>query len=142
MALKPEISVPAALALGVAVYGIFQVNLPSLTEVRAADMDNTHIASAERAATWESAGLVATISLISKDPTIFLVGGVFTMALAWKYRHANMVHPATGKLGLNGSSAGMLAAMGAKGADGASLPAAQPGPVAASAAPASYAAVI
>lgn len=95
--LKPEISIPAALALGVAVYGIFQVNLPNLTEVRAADMGNKDVESAERAATWESAGLVSTISLISKDPTIFLVGGAITLALAWKYRHANMVHPATGR---------------------------------------------
>jgi hypothetical protein len=95
--LKPEISIPAALALGVAVYGIFQVNLPNMTEVRAADMGNKDVESAERAATWESAGLVVTISLIAKDPTIFLVGGFITLALAWKYRHANMVHPATGR---------------------------------------------
>ena len=97
MALKPEISVPAALALGVAVYGIFQVNLPSITEVRAADLGNKDVDAAERAATWESAGLVASISLIAKDPTIFFVGGLFTVALAWKYRHANLVHPLTGK---------------------------------------------
>jgi hypothetical protein len=95
--LKPEISIPAALALGVAVYGIFQVNLPNITEVRAADMGDKDVDAAERAATWESAGLVATISLVAKDPTIFLVGGLITIALAWKYRHANMVHPATGK---------------------------------------------
>jgi hypothetical protein len=95
--LKPEISIPAALALGVAVYGIFQVNLPSVTEVRAADLQNKDVESAERAATWESAGLVATISLIAKDPTIFLVGGLITIGLAWKYRHANMVNPMSGK---------------------------------------------
>lgn len=144
MALKPEISVPAALALGVAVYGIFQVNLPSVTEVRAADMDNTHVAASERAATWESAGLVATISLIAKDPTIFLVGGAFTMLLSWKYRHANLVNPATGVMGgLPGtSSARLLANQGAKGTSASSMPAAQPGPVPSAAAPASYAAVI
>jgi hypothetical protein len=95
--LKPEISIPAALALGVAVYGIFQVNLPSITEVRAADLQNQDVMAAERAATWESAGLVSTISLIAKDPTIFLVGGLITIALAWKYRHANAVHPMSGK---------------------------------------------
>jgi hypothetical protein len=95
--LKPEISIPAALALGVAVYGIFQVNLPNLTEVRAADLQNKDVESAERAATWESAGLVATISLIAKDPTIFLVGGLITIGLAWKYRHANHVNPMSGK---------------------------------------------
>jgi hypothetical protein len=106
--LKPEISIPAALALGVAVYGIFQVNLPSVTEVRAADMDNQDVASAERAATWEAAGLVATLSLIAKDPTIFLVGGAITVGLAWKYRHANAVSPLTGKA--TGNQTGAVAA--------------------------------
>jgi hypothetical protein len=95
--LKPEISIPAALALGVACYGIFQVNLPSITETRAADMADPHIESAERAATWECAGLVSTLSLIAKDPTIFTIGGLITIALAWKYRHANAVNPMTGK---------------------------------------------
>ena len=143
MALKPEISVPAALALGVAVYGIFQINLPSVTEVKAADMDNTHIESSERAATWEAAGLVATLSLIAKDPTLFLVGGVITAGLSWKYRHANLVHPATGKLGLKGMASGaQLASQGARGVSGATEASAQPGPMASAAAPASYAAVI
>lgn len=108
--LKPEISIPAALALGVAVYGIFQVNLPSITEVRAAEMDNQDVASAERAATWEAAGLVATLSLIAKDPTIFLVGGAITVGLAWKYRHANMVSPLTGKATGNQTGAALATA--------------------------------
>ena len=97
MSLKPEISIPAALALGVAVYGIFQVNLPNITEVRAADVQNKDIESAERAATWEAGGLVAVLSLIAKDPTLFLVGGAITIGMAWKYRHANHVHPMTGR---------------------------------------------
>ena len=97
MSLKPEISIPAALALGVAVYGIFQVNLPNITEVRAADVQNKDVESAERAATWEAGGLVAVLSLIAKDPTLFLVGGAITIGMAWKYRHANHVHPMTGR---------------------------------------------
>lgn len=97
MALKPEISIPAAAAVSVAVYGIFQLNMPNLTEVRANESDDTHIESAERAATWESAGFVGALSLIAKDPVIFWFGGAMTILLAWKYRHANMVSPLTGK---------------------------------------------
>lgn len=138
MALAPNISVPAALALGVAVYGIFQVNLPSITEVRAADMGNSHVESSERAATWESAGLVATISLIAKDPTIFLVGGAFTIALAWKYRHANMVHPGTGKATGPLSTMGSMAAAQMSGTAGQTASASTEGPVAATAAAPSY----
>jgi hypothetical protein len=134
--LKPEISIPAALALGVAVYGIFQVNLPSITEVRAADMGNKDIDSAERAATWESAGLVSTISLIAKDPTIFLIGGAITIALAWKYRHANAVHPLTGK------ATGALTGAAVMGAQMPSAPAQTDTAVPAGPAPVRYAAMI
>lgn len=126
--LKPEISIPAALALGVAVYGIFQVNLPSVTEVRAADLENKDVASAERAATWESAGLVATISLIAKDPTIFLVGGAITMGLAWKYRHANMVNPLSGKA-TGSHTMGSLMAGQMSGAQSETAPVVQAAPV-------------
>lgn len=110
MSLKAEISVPAALALGVAVYGIYQVNLPSVTEVRAADLDNKDVAGAERAATWEAAGLVSVLSLIAKDPTLFLVGGAITIALSWKYRHANAVHPMTGSAVRRVTSPGIVVA--------------------------------
>lgn len=126
--LKPEISIPAALALGVAVYGIFQVNLPSITEVRAADMDNTDVAGAERAATWEAAGLVSTISLIAKDPTIFMVGGLITVALAWKYRHANAVNPMIGKA--TGPLTGAAMATSQMAAQPQTAPASTPGPAA------------
>ena len=122
--LKPEISIPAALALGVAVYGIFQVNLPNVTEVRAADMNDPLVESSERAATWESAGLVATISLIAKDPTIFMIGGAFTIALAWKYRHANQVNPMTGKATGPLSTSTMITAQAPTAAPAAPAPAA------------------
>ncbi len=122
--LKPEISIPAALALGVAVYGIYQVNLPSLTEVRAADMNDPHIESAERAATWESLGLVSTISLIAKDPTIFTIGGIITIALAWKYRHGNLVNPATGRATGPLSTSTMITAQAPTAAPAAPAPAA------------------
>lgn len=97
MALKPEISVMAALATGAVVYGVFQTSLPSVTDIRAAEQGSEDVQNSERAATWEAAALVGAISLIAKDPTIFIVGGAMTVILAWKYRHADMVNPLTHK---------------------------------------------
>lgn len=97
MALKPEMSIAAALATGVAVYGVYQVNMPSVADVRAVESGNADVQATERLSTWESAVLVAGISLIARDPSIFIVGSAITVALAWKYRHADMVSPLTHK---------------------------------------------
>lgn len=97
MSLKPEMSVAAALATGVAVYGVFQVNMPNVADVRAVESGNADIQGTERLSTWEAAALVAGISLIARDPSIFIVGGAITVVLAWKYRHADMVSPLTHK---------------------------------------------
>lgn len=95
MALKPEISIMAALATGGVVYGIFQTSLPSVSDVRTVEAQNVDIESAERGAAWEAAAVVSAISLIAKDPAIFIVGGAMVVILAWKYRHADMVSPIT-----------------------------------------------
>lgn len=128
MALPVQVSLPTALALGVAVYGIYQVNLPSVTEVRAADMQNEDVAAAERAASWEAGGLVAALSLIAKDPTIFLFGGLITVGLAWKYRHANAVNPVSGKA--TGVMSGAQVATSQLAAQPQTAPASTPAPAA------------
>lgn len=111
MALKPEISLGAALATGAIVYGTFQMHMPSTADLRTVESGNSDADSAERAATWTAAGIVAAISLIAKDPTIFVVGGGMTVALAWEYRHANHVSPLTGKVATKGLTSASVAAM-------------------------------
>lgn len=97
MALKPEISIPAALAVVVGVYGIYQINLPPVADARTIESGNMDLSSAEREATWEAAALVSGISLIARDPAIFVVGSAAVIVLAWKYRHADAVSPLTKK---------------------------------------------
>lgn len=99
LGLKPEVSVPVALATGGLVYGIFQMNLPNLTDVRAAPPKDGDVDASERLATWTAAAVVAGVSLIARDPNVFIVGGAMVVALAWHYRHANHVDPQTGKAG-------------------------------------------
>lgn len=93
MALKMESSIVAGLATGTLVYGIYQMALPNQADIRTLDADNADISRAERVASWTSAGVVAGVSLIAKDPTIFVIGGSIMVGLAWINRHANHVTP-------------------------------------------------
>lgn len=97
MALKPDQSVMVALATGAVVYGIYTNALPTIADVRSAQPHNGDIQAAERSATWISTAVVAGVSLIARDPTIFILGGAMVIALAWWHRHADMVKPELGK---------------------------------------------
>ena len=96
MALKREVSLGVGLATAALVWGVFNSALPSVADVRVGEKDDQDIASAERSATWISAAAVAAVSLLAKDPTVFILGGGMTVALAWWHRHANMYSPVTG----------------------------------------------
>jgi hypothetical protein len=97
--LRPEVSVPVALATATLVYGIFLNATPSIADIRTAEPGNQDISAAERLASWTAAGTVAGISLVAKDPNVFIVGESMVIALAWWHRHANAVNPMTGKAG-------------------------------------------
>ncbi len=94
--LKPEASIGVGLAVAGVVWSIHSNATPALVDVRASEPNDEDIDKAERLATWTSVGVVSGISLIAKDPTIFVIGGAMTVAVAWWYRHANRVHPMTG----------------------------------------------
>lgn len=96
MALKPDASLMAGLAVAGVVYGVYSNALPSVADVRAAQPNNADISAAERSATWISLAVVSGVSLIAKDPTIFILGGSMVVALAWWHRHADMVIPELG----------------------------------------------
>jgi hypothetical protein len=99
MALKPEVSITIAAATSAVVYGVFYVEVGhGLSDVKNAQPHNSVIQSTVTTAAWTSAAIVAGISLLSKDPTIFVVGGAVAAALTWKYKHANMVNPANGQV--------------------------------------------
>lgn len=98
MALKPEISLGASLAVLALDFGIFQLSMPALADVKAAAPWNGNVDSARRAATFTAVGACAALSLLAKDPNIFIFGGGFAVALDFYYRHANMTHPQTGQV--------------------------------------------
>jgi hypothetical protein len=96
--LKPE----GSLALGVAtagmVYGVYSFSLPNTATMHATQAQDNNIEAARKKAAWTSTAVVSMVSLLTKDKTILVLGGVVLIALDWHARHANAVDPTTGQL--------------------------------------------
>jgi hypothetical protein len=97
MSLTPDGKLGLGLTTGVLVYGIYQMQMPTATDIRMAEAGQPDVQAAERGATWMSAAVVSGIALVAKSPEVFVIGGVFTVGLAWMYRHADTVNPITKK---------------------------------------------
>lgn len=98
MALKPEHSLGASLAVMAVDFGIFQLHMPTASDIKSSPPHNSAIDSSRKAATFTSVSVCAALSLLAKDPNIFIFGAGFAVALDWYYRHANAVHPGTGQV--------------------------------------------
>ena len=97
MALRPEFSVMGGLAVGAIVFAVHQQATPSQADIQALPAGTPDIDHAERRATWMSAGIVSAVSLIAKDPTIFVLGATMTIGMALWTRHSNYMESVGGK---------------------------------------------
>lgn len=86
--LKAEVSIGVGLATMGLVYAIHSNFTPSLADMQSLPAGNADVDSAERKATVMSAGAVAVVSLLAKDPTIFVMGSLAAIGMAWYTRHA------------------------------------------------------
>jgi hypothetical protein len=106
VSLKPEVSIGTGLAVSAIVYAIHSNFTPSMADMQGLPAGNADVDAAERKATWLSAGVVAGVSLLAKDPTIFVIGSAATIALAFFSRHATWTESKTGAaVGQPGQSA-------------------------------------
>lgn len=108
MPLKPNEQIIVSAAVGTAVFSIFALNAPNLADVKASAPGggasvNTH--KSVKTAVWTSALLVSGLGLLAKDPTIYIVGGLITVAEGWKYYHANATDSRTGAVVAPGAAA-------------------------------------
>jgi hypothetical protein len=110
MALKPSESLMGGLAVGSVVYAIYGNATPTVADIRAAAPNDQNIANSRKQAAIMSAGLVGAISLIAKDPTIFIIGGAIIVGMDWWTRHANAVNPKTGAVTGPGTAPTMTSA--------------------------------
>lgn len=96
MALKREVSLGVGLATAALVWGVYNGALPSIADARVAQPQDRDLSASERTATWTAAAVVSGVSLLAKDPTVFVLGGSMVVILAWWHRHANHYNPSLG----------------------------------------------
>lgn len=97
MALKPEVSLGLAASVAALVWGIFQSHVPNTADMRSNKL-NPSVEASRKVATIESIVVVSGISLLAKDPNIFIVGGAVTAIESWVKMHASHVNPSTNKV--------------------------------------------
>jgi hypothetical protein len=99
MALKPDAEISIALATSVMAYAAYQFALPSVADIRSLEPNNKDIQSSERVATITAAGIVSLVAVITKSPSVFMVGGITVIGTAWTVKHADQVSAVTKKAG-------------------------------------------
>lgn len=90
--LKPDAEISIALATSVMAYGAYQFALPSVADIRSLEPNNKDIQSSERVAAWTAAGIVGLVSLFTKSPSVFMIGGLTVIGTSWTVRHADQVN--------------------------------------------------
>jgi len=98
MALSPPVSIGTGLAVAGVVLAVHANSTPSMADMQGLPSGNTDVDSAERRATWTSIGIVSGVSLLAKDPTVFVIGSAMTIAMAFMTRHAVHTEPTGGML--------------------------------------------
>lgn len=96
--LKPEGSVVAGIATIGAVYGLYQLNVGTVAEAHATPDNHPALETSRRKAGYSSLVLVAGLSLLTKDATIFILGCATIIGMEIAYRHGIMVDPLSGKM--------------------------------------------
>lgn len=98
MASRAEISIPTGLAVGTLVYTIYNRGMPPALDMRAAPAGDPTVESVRKQNAWLAAATVAGVSLIAKDATVFIIGGVMVVALDWMTRANVWTNPISGKI--------------------------------------------
>lgn len=93
MALKRETSVGVGLATMGLVWATYSQVTPRVVDMRVSRSDEPNAAAAEKTARWASGAMVVGISLITRDATVFIMGGLAVVSLSWMTRHANHTKP-------------------------------------------------
>ena len=85
----------AAAVVAIEIYRHF---VPNMSDVRTATPFNSDIESAERQALVASTGFVLVTAGLTRSLEVFIIGGLAIVALDYATKHANAVHPDTGKM--------------------------------------------
>jgi hypothetical protein len=96
--LKPSESVTVAIATGILVWAIYDHSLPDAATMRMTSSFDDNIESGRKKAAWTAAGVLAAITLVTRDVNVLVLGGAMIGAFDWHARHANATDPDSGDL--------------------------------------------
>jgi hypothetical protein len=91
MSLKPDAEITIALATSAMAYGAYQFFLPPVADIRSLEANNRDIQASERTAAWVAAGFVSLVALLTKSPSVFILGNGTVVGASWSARHADQV---------------------------------------------------
>lgn len=98
MALKQQDALLTGLATAAVVITIYQHNMPAVAQVRASKPGNQHVSASRQQAAIIGVVIVAGISWLAKDPTVWVVAGTTLVALDISQRMANATDNVSGKI--------------------------------------------
>lgn len=96
--LKPDTATMVGLLTAGGVYLIYNNALPTVADVRTADPHDGDVEAARKAATWKGLALIGAVFLVARDLNSYIISGSALIGIDLMYKHANAVHPATGKI--------------------------------------------
>lgn len=91
--LKPDASVMVGVSTAALVGFVYSYGIPNLATIGATQAQDLNIESGRKKAAWTGAVVVAGLSLLTRDKTVFVIGGVTLIALDFHARHANATPP-------------------------------------------------
>lgn len=108
MARKPEVSLGLGLGVATLVIGVHASRLPDAASQRVGEPGDVNLEAVRRQNSWIAAGIVSGVSLLAKDPTIFIMGGLTIVAIDWVTRINNWNDPVSGLHSVNPFKADMM----------------------------------
>jgi len=96
--LKPDSATTVGVITAAGVFLIYQNALPAATDVRSAMPHNEDVEAARKHAAWMSVALIGVVFLVARDLNSYIISGAALVGIDLMHKHANAVHPNTGKL--------------------------------------------
>jgi hypothetical protein len=88
----PEISVGLGLATATLVYAVY-AKMPNQADIRVGKPGDEALETTRKQSVWTAAAIVAGISLLTKDATVFIIGGSMVVVLDFLTRANNYTDP-------------------------------------------------
>src|SRR6266516_4520711 len=96
--LQPDSATTVGLLTATGVYLIYSNALPNMTDIRSSMPHNDDAEKERKQAAWKSAALIVLVGLVARDLNSYIISGAALVGIDIMYKHANAVHPNTGKV--------------------------------------------